>query len=148
MFHLLKISLFYPLNIYIYILLRFFLVVPESNPGLRICSQQLWPLDHIGGHIYINIIAGHLLLTLLGNNGPTIRLSLLGILITAQILRLILESAIAIIQSYHTRCSPFYHGGVLQSTPLPALASEHTICWLHLNVCIRIANKLGNLKKS
>jgi hypothetical protein len=36
---------------------------------------------------------------------------------------------------------------ILQSTPLPALASQHTICWLYLNVCIQIANKLGNLKK-
>jgi hypothetical protein len=36
---------------------------------------------------------------------------------------------------------------VLQSTPLPALASQHTICWLYLNVCIQIANKLGNKKK-
>jgi hypothetical protein len=43
---------------------------------------------------------GHLLLTLLGNNGPTIRQSLLRILIIAQILLLILESAVAIIQSY------------------------------------------------
>jgi hypothetical protein len=24
--------------------------VRESNPGLRICSQELWPLDHRGGH--------------------------------------------------------------------------------------------------
>jgi F-type H+-transporting ATPase subunit a len=47
-----------------------------------------------------NIIAGHLLLTLLGNNGPSIRHYLLGILITAQIALLILESAVAIIQSY------------------------------------------------
>jgi hypothetical protein len=28
----------------------------------------------------------------------------------------------------YTRFSPFYYGGVLQSTPLPALASQHTIC--------------------
>ena len=42
-----------------------------------------------------NIIAGHLLLTLLGNNGP-----LLTVLITAQIILLILEAAVAIIQSY------------------------------------------------
>jgi F-type H+-transporting ATPase subunit a len=47
-----------------------------------------------------NIIAGHLLLTLLGNNGPTIGFSLLRNLIVAQILLLILESAVAIIQSY------------------------------------------------
>jgi hypothetical protein len=44
-----------------------------------------------------------------------------------------------------TRFSPLYHGGVQQSNPLPALASQHTICWLYLNV--QIANKLGNLKK-
>lgn len=47
-----------------------------------------------------NIIAGHLLLTLLGGVGPSLSLSLLSILITAQILLLILESAVAIIQSY------------------------------------------------
>nr|YP_009441829.1 ATP synthase F0 subunit 6 [Xylosandrus germanus]AOY39582.1 ATP synthase F0 subunit 6 [Xylosandrus germanus] len=47
-----------------------------------------------------NMIAGHLLLTLLGNSGPSISSSLLSILITAQILLLTLESAVAIIQAY------------------------------------------------
>jgi F-type H+-transporting ATPase subunit a len=47
-----------------------------------------------------NIIAGHLLLTLLGNNGPALRHTLLTVLITAQILLLILEGAVAVIQSY------------------------------------------------
>ena len=47
-----------------------------------------------------NIIAGHLLLTLLGNNGPSIRHSILTVLIAAQILLLILEGAVAVIQSY------------------------------------------------
>nr|ASM93506.1 ATP synthase F0 subunit 6 [Reticulitermes speratus kyushuensis] len=47
-----------------------------------------------------NMIAGHLLLTLLGNNGPTMNHTLLAVLITAQILLLTLESAVAIIQSY------------------------------------------------
>nr|YP_009711354.1 ATP synthase F0 subunit 6 [Reticulitermes tibialis]QGA46870.1 ATP synthase F0 subunit 6 [Reticulitermes tibialis] len=47
-----------------------------------------------------NMIAGHLLLTLLGNNGPMMSHTLLTVLITAQILLLILESAVAIIQSY------------------------------------------------
>jgi len=47
-----------------------------------------------------NIIAGHLILTLLGNNGPSIRHTLLTVLITAQILLLILEAAVAVIQSY------------------------------------------------
>jgi hypothetical protein len=41
--------------------------------------------------------------------------------------------------------SPYleFYGGVLQSTPLPALASQHTICWMYLNVSLQIANKLG-----
>nr|AQP30602.1 ATP synthase F0 subunit 6 [Odontotermes sp. C TB-2017] len=47
-----------------------------------------------------NMIAGHLLLTLLGNNGPSMSHTMLSILITAQILLLILEAAVAIIQSY------------------------------------------------
>nr|WMY24069.1 ATP synthase F0 subunit 6 [Psammotermes voeltzkowi]WMY24108.1 ATP synthase F0 subunit 6 [Psammotermes voeltzkowi] len=47
-----------------------------------------------------NMIAGHLLLTLLGNNGPTMSQSLLTLLIIAQILLLILETAVAVIQSY------------------------------------------------
>lgn len=47
-----------------------------------------------------NIIAGHLLLTLLGNTGPSLSISILSILIFSQILLLILESAVAIIQSY------------------------------------------------
>nr|YP_010164099.1 ATP synthase F0 subunit 6 [Cardisoma armatum]QRK27414.1 ATP synthase F0 subunit 6 [Cardisoma armatum] len=47
-----------------------------------------------------NMIAGHLLLTLLGGTGPSLSMSILFILIFAQILLLILESAVAIIQSY------------------------------------------------
>nr|QXT44080.1 ATP synthase F0 subunit 6 [aff. Alyscotermes/Astratotermes sp. CAM112] len=47
-----------------------------------------------------NMIAGHLLLTLLGNNGPAMSHTLLTVLITAQVLLLILEGAVAIIQSY------------------------------------------------
>lgn len=48
-----------------------------------------------------NIIAGHLLLTLLANTGPSITSSfLLSILMFSQILLLTLEWAVAIIQSY------------------------------------------------
>lgn len=47
-----------------------------------------------------NIIAGHLLLTLLGGTGPSLSTFLVILLISAQILLLILESAVAIIQSY------------------------------------------------
>nr|AML26115.1 ATP synthase F0 subunit 6 [Curculionidae sp. BMNH 1274272] len=47
-----------------------------------------------------NMIAGHLLITLMSSNGPSLSISLLSILITMQILLLILETAVAIIQSY------------------------------------------------
>ena len=47
-----------------------------------------------------NIIAGHLLLTLLGRTGPSLSFSLVSILLFTQILLLILEAAVAVIQSY------------------------------------------------
>lgn len=47
-----------------------------------------------------NIIAGHLLLTLLGNTGNSLSRLLISLLIITQLLLLILESAVAIIQSY------------------------------------------------
>lgn len=47
-----------------------------------------------------NIIAGHLLITLLGNTGPSATIIILWILLITQILLIILESAVAIIQSY------------------------------------------------
>nr|YP_003708368.1 ATP synthase F0 subunit 6 [Sasakia charonda]AFN10592.1 ATP synthase F0 subunit 6 [Sasakia charonda]BAH59343.1 ATP synthase F0 subunit 6 [Sasakia charonda]BAJ08947.1 ATPase 6 [Sasakia charonda]BAJ08960.1 ATPase 6 [Sasakia charonda kuriyamaensis] len=47
-----------------------------------------------------NMIAGHLLLTLLSNTGNNMSFYLLIILIFSQILLLILESAVAIIQAY------------------------------------------------
>nr|AFQ62211.1 ATP synthase F0 subunit 6 [Hypomedon debilicornis] len=47
-----------------------------------------------------NMIAGHLLLTLLGNTGPSMSLIMINILIFIQLLLLILESAVSIIQSY------------------------------------------------
>ena len=51
-------------------------------------------------HLTANIIAGRLLLTLLGNNGLSLRHTLLTVIITAQILLLILEAGVAVIQSY------------------------------------------------
>lgn len=47
-----------------------------------------------------NIIAGHLLVTLIGNSGSLLPTRILSFLILGQILLLILESAVAIIQSY------------------------------------------------
>nr|AXS65544.1 ATP synthase F0 subunit 6 [Tenebrionoidea sp. 18 KM-2017] len=47
-----------------------------------------------------NMIAGHLLLTLLGNTGPMLNPLSINILIIAQLALLTLESAVSIIQSY------------------------------------------------
>jgi len=47
-----------------------------------------------------NIIAGHLLVTLIGNSGSSLNFYLLNILIIGQILLLTLETAVSIIQSY------------------------------------------------
>nr|WMQ52313.1 ATP synthase F0 subunit 6 [Ceutorhynchus cf. asper XHL-2023] len=47
-----------------------------------------------------NMIAGHLLVTLMGNYGSSLSMIFLQILIFSQILLLILESAVAIIQAY------------------------------------------------
>nr|YP_010472701.1 ATP synthase F0 subunit 6 [Marumba saishiuana]UAT98109.1 ATP synthase F0 subunit 6 [Marumba saishiuana]UVH65829.1 ATP synthase F0 subunit 6 [Marumba saishiuana]WMQ52878.1 ATP synthase F0 subunit 6 [Marumba saishiuana] len=47
-----------------------------------------------------NMIAGHLLMTLLSNTGPNLSYFFIMMLILIQILLLILESAVAVIQSY------------------------------------------------
>nr|YP_009937415.1 ATP synthase F0 subunit 6 [Trigonopterus carinirostris]QNT26925.1 ATP synthase F0 subunit 6 [Trigonopterus carinirostris] len=47
-----------------------------------------------------NMIAGHLLITLLSNSGNSLNLMTLNFLILAQIILLVLESAVTIIQSY------------------------------------------------
>nr|AIY61663.1 ATP synthase F0 subunit 6 [Glyptotermes sp. A TB-2014] len=82
-------------------------LVPQGTPSLlmpfMVCIETISNIIRPGTlavRLTANMIAGHLLLTLLGNNGPTISNSLLSILISAQILLLILESAVAIIQSY------------------------------------------------
>nr|URX54374.1 ATP synthase F0 subunit 6 [Calcaritermes brevicollis] len=82
-------------------------LVPQGTPAalmpFMVCIETISNIIRPGTlavRLTANMIAGHLLLTLLGNNGPTISSSLLSILIVAQILLLILESAVAIIQSY------------------------------------------------
>jgi F-type H+-transporting ATPase subunit a len=82
-------------------------LVPQGTPPILIpfivCIETIRNVIRPGTlavRLTANIIAGHLLLTLLGNNGPTITRSLLWLLIIAQILLIILESAVAVIQSY------------------------------------------------
>nr|YP_010936419.1 ATP synthase F0 subunit 6 [Curculio bimaculatus]WKW54872.1 ATP synthase F0 subunit 6 [Curculio bimaculatus] len=47
-----------------------------------------------------NMIAGHLLITLMSNSGTTLSLNFLSFLISMQMILLLLESAVSIIQSY------------------------------------------------
>lgn len=84
-------------------------LVPNGTPGalmpfivlIETVRNIIRPIT-LAVRLAANIIAGHLLLTLLGNTGPflSFSLSVLSLLIIAQILLLILESAVAVIQSY------------------------------------------------
>nr|URX53451.1 ATP synthase F0 subunit 6 [Incisitermes minor] len=82
-------------------------LVPQGTPAVlmpfMVCIETISNVIRPGTlavRLTANMIAGHLLLTLLGNNGPTMAQSLIWVLIVAQILLLILESAVAVIQSY------------------------------------------------
>lgn len=82
-------------------------LVPQGTPNVLIpfivCIETIRNLIRPGTlavRLTANIIAGHLLITLLGNTGPSLMTYLIWILILTQILLLVLESAVAIIQSY------------------------------------------------
>lgn len=82
-------------------------LVPQGTPAILIpfivCIETIRNIIRPGTlavRLAANIIAGHLLLTLLGNTGPSLTYSILSLLIIAQIALLVLESAVAIIQSY------------------------------------------------
>nr|QZP41266.1 ATP synthase F0 subunit 6 [Geoscapheus dilatatus] len=82
-------------------------LVPQGTPPVlmpfMVCIETISNLIRPGTlavRLAANMIAGHLLMTLLGNTGPHLSLSLLNILLITQIALLILESAVAIIQSY------------------------------------------------
>jgi F-type H+-transporting ATPase subunit a len=82
-------------------------LVPQGTPSVLIpfivlieTIRNIIRPGTLAVRLTANIIAGHLLLTLIGNTGNSLSMFLLSILIFSQIALLILESAVAIIQSY------------------------------------------------
>nr|AQV11448.1 ATP synthase F0 subunit 6 [Mesomelena mesomelaena] len=82
-------------------------LVPQGTPAVlmpfMVCIETISNIIRPGTlavRLTANMIAGHLLLTLLGNTGPSMSTILLSVLIITQIALLVLESAVAMIQSY------------------------------------------------
>lgn len=82
-------------------------LVPVGTPGVLIpfmvlieTTRNIIRPGTLAVRLAANMIAGHLLLVLLGNQGPSMRSSILWVLIVTQILLLTLERAVAVIQSY------------------------------------------------
>lgn len=82
-------------------------LVPQGTPPLLIpfivlieTIRNVIRPGTLAVRLSANIIAGHLLLTLLGNTGNSLSTVLLSFLIITQLLLLILEAAVAVIQSY------------------------------------------------
>nr|AYQ19042.1 ATP synthase F0 subunit 6 [Elateridae sp. 3 ACP-2013] len=82
-------------------------LVPQGTPQVlmpfMVCIETISNIIRPGTlaiRLTANMIAGHLLLTLLGNTGSKLSLLMINLLIMTQLLLLILESAVAIIQSY------------------------------------------------
>lgn len=82
-------------------------LVPQGTPNVLIpfivCIETIRNIIRPGTlavRLTANIIAGHLLITLIGNTGPSIITSIIFILLIGQIILLILELAVRIIQSY------------------------------------------------
>nr|QDH12213.1 ATP synthase F0 subunit 6 [Forcipomyia makanensis] len=82
-------------------------LVPQGTPGIlmpfMVCIETISNIIRPGTlavRLTANMIAGHLLMTLLGNTGPGMPTVMISILIITQILLLTLESAVSIIQSY------------------------------------------------
>uniref|UniRef100_UPI0030E36656 ATP synthase F0 subunit 6 n=1 Tax=Monochamus guttulatus TaxID=2079363 RepID=UPI0030E36656 len=82
-------------------------LVPQGTPPVlmpfMVCIETISNVIRPGTlavRLSANMIAGHLLMTLLGNTGPMLSMLMINFLIITQILLLILESAVSIIQSY------------------------------------------------
>ena len=82
-------------------------LVPQGTPSILIsfmvCIETIRNIIRPGTlaiRLTANIIAGHLLITLLGNTGSSLINYIVILLLITQIILLILECAVAVIQSY------------------------------------------------
>jgi F-type H+-transporting ATPase subunit a len=82
-------------------------LVPQGTPPalmpFMVCIETISNIIRPGTlavRLAANIIAGHLLITLLGNQGPSASQITLALLLITQLLLLTLETAVAVIQSY------------------------------------------------
>nr|WOR80658.1 ATP synthase F0 subunit 6 [Luciola sp.] len=82
-------------------------LVPQGTPPVlmpfMVCIETISNIIRPGTlaiRLTANMIAGHLLLTLMGSTGNKLSLLMINVLIIAQFMLLLLESAVAVIQSY------------------------------------------------
>jgi F-type H+-transporting ATPase subunit a len=82
-------------------------LVPQGTPGVlmpfMVCIETISNVIRPGTlavRLSANIIAGHLLITLIGNTGPGISTVIVRFLVLGQLCLLVLESAVSIIQGY------------------------------------------------
>nr|YP_010309773.1 ATP synthase F0 subunit 6 [Leptopalpus rostratus]UMR54890.1 ATP synthase F0 subunit 6 [Leptopalpus rostratus] len=82
-------------------------LVPQGTPPVlmpfMVCIETISNIIRPGTlaiRLSANMIAGHLLMTLLGNTGPSLSLMMINMLIIIQLMLVILETAVSIIQSY------------------------------------------------
>nr|YP_010154881.1 ATP synthase F0 subunit 6 [Melanophila acuminata]QQX28200.1 ATP synthase F0 subunit 6 [Melanophila acuminata] len=82
-------------------------LVPQGTPPVlmpfMVCIETISNIIRPGTlavRLAANMIAGHLLMTLLGNTGSSLSLLMVNLLIIVQLALLVLESAVSIIQSY------------------------------------------------
>uniref|UniRef100_A0AAU6QFS7 ATP synthase subunit a n=1 Tax=Nepsalus decorosus TaxID=2950595 RepID=A0AAU6QFS7_9NEOP len=82
-------------------------LVPQGTPPVlmpfMVCIETISNLIRPGTlavRLAANMIAGHLLLTLLGSTGPSMNMIMINLLLITQLALLTLETAVAIIQSY------------------------------------------------